>query len=246
MDLTHVTPAIVERVARQEADKRGWSPRTEGALLRYLVDAFAFAQRKLKWVEERENLSAVEIPRSKRRVAAYTVGEARRLLPALEAVDPRAGWIGYVAVQTGRRLRAIRTLPRSAVTLHDGFAVLAFPAETDKAGKEGEAVVTGRAFELTRRMMEGQGRHVIGREPPANSLCNEWIREAERSAGVEHEARRGWHGLKRLFATLAQGMVGRDWQSGTTGHTLDRIYVRDDLPPKVNVAEALARRIEGE
>lgn len=244
IDLHRVTPALVERVASEEADERDWSARTEGAYLRYLIDAFAFAQKKLKWLTERGNLSAVDVPQSDRKVAAYTLTEARKLLPALESVDRRAGWIGHVAFQTGRRLRAIRTLRRSAVDVRDVLSVLTFPAETDKAGQEGRAVVTGRAHELTREMMERGGRYVVGKKPPANSLCNEWILEAEERAGVEHKYRRGWHGLKRLYATIAQGMVGREKQSGTTGQTLDRIYVQDDMPPKVRLAEALARRLE--
>ena len=245
IELDKVSPALVERIASEEAKRRKWTPRTRGAALRYIVDAFRFAQRKLKWITERENLSAVDVPGSKAKVAAYTLVEARKLLPALEAVDPRAGWIGHVAFQTGRRLRAIRTLGKSAVTLHDGYAVLAFPAETDKARQEGRAVVVGRAYELTRTFMTSPGKYVVGKKPPANSVCNVWIRSAEEAAGVEHRERRGWHGLKRLFATLGQGMVGREKQSGTTGTTLDRIYVQDDMPPKVRLAESLAERLAG-
>lgn len=245
MDLDRISPALVERVASEEADRRDWSPRTEGAALRYLVDAFSYGQKKLKWITERENLSAVDIPQSNRKIAAYTLEEARKLLPALERVDIRAGWIGRVALLTGRRLRAIRTLRKKGVHVEDERSVLTFPAETDKAGKEGRSVVVGRAHELTAELMEQPGRYVLGTKPPANSVCNVWIRDAEELAGVEHKRRRGWHGLKRLYATIAQGMVGREKQSGTTGETLDRIYVQDHMEPKVRLAEALAQRLAG-
>lgn len=246
MELRRITPALVERVAAEEAKQREWSPRTEGAYLRYLVDAFTFAQKKLKWITERENLSAVDVPQSERKVAAYTMEEIRKLLPALEEVDERAGWIGHVAFQTGRRLRAIRTLKNDAPVVHDDHTLLRFPAETDKAGNEGRAVVVGRAHELTRKLVGSPGRYVLGKKPPANSICHQWILDAEEAAGVEHKRRRGWHGIKRLYATVARGLVGRDQQSGTTGQTLDRIYVQDDLPPKVKVARELAGKLGAE
>ena len=67
------------------------------------------------------------------------------------------------------------------------------------------------------------------------------MREAERLAGVEHIERRGWHGLKRLYATLSQGMPGADLQSGTLASTLSGHYRQDVLEPKRQVAQALAR-----
>lgn len=246
--LTRVSAGMVERIVREEnerrvkaEDERPWSPRTQGAVMRYLVDAFAFAQNKLKWIEDRHNLSAVTIPKPKSRSRAYSLEEAAKLLPALEAVDWRAGWIGHVAFLTGRRLTAIRKLPEREgwVTLHPEHAVLHFPGDTDKARNTGEAVVMGRALALTRRATEGW-------TTPTMDECQDWIKAAEVAAEVPHRAYRGWHGLKRLYATLAKGHVGREKQSGTTGHTLDRVYVQDELGPKVELAKMLAGRLAGQ
>lgn len=242
--LMRVSAAVVERVVSQEAKKkgeRGWSPRTRGAVLRYLVDAFYYAERKLKWIEPRHNLSAVSIPAAKSKSEAYTLEEARRLVLALEAVDWRAGWIAEVAFQTGRRLTAIRTLPeRSAwVTLGQGYGVLHFPGETDKARNTGQAVVAGkRALRLTARAMEDW-------KTPSLQECQDWIEAAEKRAKIEHRSGRRWHGFKRLYATMAKGHVGREKQSGTTGQTLDRVYVQDELGPKVELAKLLAGRLAG-
>jgi hypothetical protein len=243
--LTRTNAAVVERIVRREVEarrkdprRRNWSARTQGAALRYIVDAYSYAERKLKWIEPKHNLSAVDIPAPKGRSEAYTLSEARKLLPALETVDWRAGWIGYVSTQTGRRLTAVRTLPRHGgwVELHDGYAVLQFPGATDKARNAGQAVVSGDALRLTRYAM-------LRWDTPTLDECRRWIRKAERAAGVPYRPRRGWHGLKRLYATLAKGHVGREKQSGTTGVTLDRVYLQDELEPKVELARALADRL---
>lgn len=249
MVLTRVNAAVAETVVRKEAHRRerskgdrDWSPRTQAAVLRYLVDAFGYAERKLKWIEPRSNLSAVDLPRRLGKSEAYTLEEARRLLPQLEVVHWRAGWLGHVLLQTGRRLTAVRTLPEHDewATLHEDFAVLQFPGETDKARNHGQAVIAGDALRLTRIVVEQ------GWETPTHDDCRRWLRKAEKAAKVPHRKRRGYHGLKRLFATLAKGHVGRERQSGTTGVTLDRVYVQDELAPKVQLAQVLASKVGGE
>ena len=213
------------------------------AVLRYLVDAFSYAEGKFKWIDAHHNLSAVDLPKPKSESRPYTIAEVKKLLPALEEVDPRAGWIGHVAFQTGRRLTAIRTLPKSAVQLHGDHAVLEFPSDTDKARNTGLAVVAGDALPLTRELMRTHGRFVTGTTEPRSQVCNDWLQEAEALAGIPHRKGRAGHGLKRLYATMAPGMVGREKQSGTTGQTLDRVYVQDELGPKIDVARSLAERL---
>ena len=237
--LTNVAPATVERIAKDAYAKK---PNTRGKVLRYIVDAFYYGQQKLKWFGEDKNLSSVTITKPKTESKPYTLDEARKLLPALEAVDWRAGGIGHVACQTGRRLTAIRTLPRQAGWFedHGDYGVLAFPGETDKARNTGEAVVYGRrALELSRKAAK---RYSV----PDLDECRDWMEKAEKAAGVPHKAKRSWHGLKRLYATLAKGHLGREKQSGTTGATLDRVYVQDERDPKVALAKMLAGRLAGQ
>ena len=242
--IKRVRAAVVERVALDAVREKGWSPRTHGAVLRYFVDAFYYAERKLKWIDSRDNLSAVEIPKPRSTAKAYTLEEVKALLPALEEVDIRAGWIGVVAWQTGRRLSAIRNLRKTEVLVVDGKAVLRFPAATDKARTEGEAVVVGRAAELTAELMQAPGRYVLGAQPPTLFECDRWIRAAETEAGVIHIKKRAWHGLKRRWATETEGRRGREKMAGTTNQTLNRVYVQDDLEPKVRIAEALSEMVE--
>lgn len=84
---------------------------------------------------------------------------------------------------------------------------------------------------------------MLGKKPPSNSVCNVWILEAEKLAKIPHIERRGWHSLKRLYATLAQGMVGWDKQSGTTQQTLHTHYVQDFMDPKVQLARDLEEKL---
>jgi hypothetical protein len=239
--LTRVTAAVVERIVQETGKAKSWSVRTRGAHLRYIIDAFYYAERKLKWIEPRHNLSAVEMPRAKVSPEAYTLDEAKKLVPALEAIDWRAGWIAEVAVQTGRRLNAIRTLPerKGWVTLHDGYAVLQFPADTDKTRNTGQAVIAGRrALRLTARALEDWS-------VPTLRQCWLWMFKAEKASNVEHKKSRSWHGFKRLYATITDGQLGRGKQSGTRELTLDRIYKQDVLGPKVELAKILAGQLAG-
>ena len=242
--LNRVRAAVVEKIASDAAKAKGWSPRTHGAVLRYFVDAFYYAETKLKWIDPRDNLSAVSIPKPRSSAKAYTLDEVKLLLPALEGVDPRAGWIGHVAWQTGRRLSAIRSLKKTEVEIVDGRAVLRFPADTDKAQTEGEAVVVGRAAELTAELMKRPGKYVVGHQPPTLFKCETWMKAAEKAAGVAHIKKRAWHGLKRRWATETEGRRGREKMAGTTNQTLNRVYVQDDLEPKVRIAEALSEMVE--
>lgn len=241
--LVSVNAAMVEAVGRREAARREWSDRTHGAYLRYLVDAFYYAERKLKWIEQRHNLSAVDIPSPNSKGRSYTKEEIRRLLPALEELGTVPGWAGHIAWQTGRRRNAIFTLPKTAVALEEGRAVIEWPEETDKAGREGMSVVVGPALRLLRDLMDRPGPYVVGVEPPSEEQRGDWMRAAEEAAGVKHVKGRAWHGIKRRWSNRTDGMKGRSAQAGTREDTLQRVYdPKDDL----EAAEAIARKLASE
>ena len=225
VSLAGLNAAVVERIAREaQGDK---SDRWRQDVLRYLVDSFIYAERKLKWIEPRDNLSAVEIPSARGTSRPYTAAEARKLLPALWAT-PVAGWMGVVALQTGRRLSAIRTLTDECVTVAGEWTYIDFPGETDKARNTGTAAVYGLPERTDWTI-------------PSEGLCNDWIHEGEQRAGVEHMRGRGWHGLKRLYATLTTDLPGADKQSGTRRETLEGHYRQDLMAPKREVAREVAR-----
>lgn len=243
--LHEVSAALVERVAAEEAKRRGWSPRTHGSYLRYVVDAFGYAERKLKWIGAKDNLSAVDIPSPRSASLSYSRDEVKRkLLPALEQVDSRAAWIGQVAWQTGRRLSAIRHVKKKHVVISGDTTVIHFPKETDKVGREGRAAVVDRATKLTAELMERPGTYVLGKKPPTLKRCDLWLRDAEKRAGITHITGRSWHAIKRRWATETKGEPGRRGQAGTDEGTLDRVYVQDDLAPQVALATRLAKEVE--
>ena len=231
--LTRVTAATVERIAREAQAEKELSDRWRQDVLRYLVDSFIYAEKKLKWIEPRHNLSAVTIPKAKGRRTAYTLADVKKLIPALWKVDPRAGWMGEVAFQTGRRIGAIRRLRPEDVTRGDVWTAIRFPRETDKPGNGGEAWV--------HRLRERTDWRV-----PTHDEVDEWMEAAEDASKVPHVNNRLWHGIKRLYATLATGQAGADLQSGTLRSTLDGHYREDVAEPKMAVAKDLARHLAGQ
>lgn len=229
--LTAVSPALVERIALEaQAEGKAKSDRWRQDVLRYLVDSFIYAEKKLKWIEPRHNLSAVEVPTAKGRSEAYTLAEARKLLRALWKVHPVAGWCGQVCAHAGRRIGAVRRLRPSDVRTEGRWTFVTFPGETDKARNTGTAAL----YDLPARTDWSE---------PSEDVCGDWLRDAETRAKLPHVAGRGFHGLKRLYATLTTGMAGADLQSGTLRETLEKHYRQDTVDQKTAVAKHVARRL---
>jgi hypothetical protein len=232
LPLVGLSPAVVEKIARdaQGTGEDAKSDRWRQDVLRYLVDSYIYAERKLKWIEPRHNLSAVEIPAAKGTSLPYSLAEAKKLLPELWKVHPVAGWMGTVAVQTGRRIGAIRTLTPDMVSRDGRWTLITFPAGTDKARNTGVAA----AYDLPER---------TDWTVPPYETCHDWLRAAETAAELPHVPGRGYHALKRLYATLTVDLPGADRQSGTRRETLDGHYRQDTLAPKMDVAKRLAEYI---
>lgn len=244
--LSAVTEGIVEAVTSDTAEDRDWSARSLQRHRLYIQEAYKFACEKLKWIEPRQMLTALDIPKANSTSKPYTLAEVRKLLPALESVDVRAGWMGHVAWQSGRRKKALRTFPATGADVRDGHTVLTFPGATDKVRKTGQVVVVGRAHELTAQLVETAGEHLLGDPPPTHEKADEWLWEAEKIAGITHQTGRAWYGIKRRYAGESHGMVGRDKQAGVTEPRLAEIYRPDDLDPKRAVAEALNEMLDAD
>lgn len=256
--LARVSEAWVEDVARKATSAKGWSGSTHRALLRYIVDAYYFAHRKLKWIEERHTLSGVDFPRARTVSRAYSENELWLLLAELGASgDPRAWAVAEIAYATGRRLNAIRSLGTEAYKLKGEIPTLQFPDHTDKARNAGLAVLTTQAQEAVEALLFLPAVQSTGLLFPRGDLSKQgkdtrpirredllaMLRASEKAAGVEHVHDRGYHGIKRRFATITQKLIGSaSKQSGTTEEMLRRGYVQDDLGPKVELANALEER----
>ena len=235
-----LSPRAVARIVEADAKKNGWSGRTVRGYLRYMKEAMSYAQLQLKWIEERHNLSALVMPSGLGISRSYTEPEVLEILNKLPEIDARAYAIGEVLYCTGRRLTATRTLP----TRSYAPPLLEYPGSTDKARKSGVTVLTRQAMAALTDvpkhpdfLFPADNR----RTPVRQQTLGDWLHEAEVLAGVDHVDGRAWHSFKRVYATVTQGIVGRDKQSGTTEETLD-IYRQDWLDDKRVVADALENR----
>lgn len=242
--LTSIVDGTVEEIAKG----LDVSAETRRKYLLWMTATFRFARRKLKWLVEGQDLTAVDMPRPDSETPkAYSLDEARRLLHALEDVGERAAWMGHVIFQTGRRPKALRQLRKADVDVRDDHSLLAFRSDNDKASKASVVPVVHKAHELTVSLMETPGAYVLGTEPPDETMAlRTWLRVAEKAAGVPHVKNRGWYGLKRRYAGEAREMPGYDMQAGVNKDTLDKHYRPDDLHRKRAVARYMAELTEGE
>lgn len=246
-----LTEGDVERAIRLDVGAKGWSARTRQKYLRYIMAAFAYGHRKLKWIVEGNQLTGIALPRPSRGGPAYTHGEMIRLLNAAPGVDVRAAAALEVAYDTQARSKAILHLrPQD----YRGDGLLQFWAEFDKAGKDRTTALSPTATRHVEALVEAQKDRPWlfeegGRRMPYDSLLR-LLRAVEKAAGVPHLEGRGIHAVKRRSVTDARRAVGDMGavakQSGTLASTLERIYEQDDMEPKRAVAAAMERlRKEG-
>jgi integrase len=238
---------IEQHVLREPSIKAG---RTKQKYLKYMVSAFYFAQKKLKWIGERENLSAVGMPKVRGESRAYDVAEIQAIVDAAPKVDPRLAAAVEMAWATGRRVSAIRTLQAGAYS--GGW--IQFPGATDKARRSGRAFLTESARAAVELLLQTPAVRGSGLLFPAGSLqdgsrrrqpisdegLRKMLHRAEKLAEVEHIEGRAWHGMKRRFATVTEASSAAARQSGTDKRTLERHYEQDDPAPK----QELARKLE--
>ena len=131
---------------------------------------------------------------------------------ALLRVAGEVNWRFRVALvlahETGHRIGAIRQLRWSDIDL-DGRTVR-WRGEHEKTGYEHRTPVTAKAFvalEEARRYNPGIGDAPVlpaPKDPSAcmsRSLARDWWRKAVKLAGLEPKRGRGWHSLRRKFAS---------------------------------------------
>ncbi len=131
---------------------------------------------------------------------------------ALLRVSRRINWRFRVALvlahETGHRIGAVRQLRWPDIDLEAG--VVRWRARHEKTGYEHTTPLTDEAvavLEEARRMSRGTGDAPLlpARKDPSvcvsRSLARDWWVRAEAVAGLEPKRGRGWHSLRRKFAT---------------------------------------------
>ena len=134
--------------------------------------------------------------------------EYQRLLGVSRQVDWRFHVALVLAHETGHRIGAIRQLRWSDICLESG--VVRWRAEHEKTGYEHRTPVTVEAvaaLEEARRMSAGTGDTPVLPAPTDTSKCagrslvRAWWYRAQTLAGLGRKRGRGWHALRRKFAS---------------------------------------------
>ncbi len=146
-----------------------------------------------------------------------------------------------LAHHTGRRLSAICQLTYEDLALTTGpHGSIRWPASTDKAGRELVVPLSPEARRSIERVLKervGCGRQPLfpsptrADKPVSRHLADDWLRRAERLAGVEPQPGSLWHAYRRGWATARKGLSDVDvaaaggWKDA---YTLKTVYQRPD------------------
>jgi len=134
--------------------------------------------------------------------------EYQELLRVSGKVDWRFRVALILAHETGHRIGAIRKLQWSDINLGNGL--IRWRAENEKTGYEHDTPVTQairEALEEARAKNPGIGESQVMPAPADPSkamsrhLARNWWKKAEKLAGLEPKRGRGWHSLRRKFAS---------------------------------------------
>lgn len=171
----------------------------------------------------------------------YTDDEVEQLL-GVEPVHPFVPDLVELCWETGRRIGAVTHLRYSDWKPDEGpDGKIVWRADADKLGKEWKVQVSVRAREILQRILRerpGIGETWIfpdthdPERPLHPSRYEYWLTQTERLAGVEHVPRRGWHGLRRNWATSRKHLSTRDvenaggWLPGS--RALAKLYQQPD------------------
>ena len=154
-------------------------------------------------------LRGLRLPREKNPTRVLlTHSEYEALLEVSVGMDWRFRVALVIAHETGHRIGAIRKLRWSDVDMEGG--VIRWRAEHEKSGYEHRTPVTAdtlAALEEARRENPGIGDAPLLPAPKDPSQCfsrwlaRDWWKKAEALADLEPKRGRGWHSLRRKFAS---------------------------------------------
>ena len=248
------------RAGRVGASGKPASDRTVGYDLRILLAILNWAARSR---DERGGLLLDSNPLRGLRVP--TVKNPTRVVlsdeeyEALFKVSGQVGWRFRVALvlahETGHRIGAIRKLRWCDIDFEE--RTILWRAEHEKTGYEHRTPVTAEAIGALEEAWShnrGAGDAPVLPSPRDPSACVSgpqmaaWWKSAERRAGLEPKRGRGWHSLRRKFATDLMGLPLKvlcdlgGWKEAQTvlrcyQHT-DEVQLRtalDSRPRKIGV-----------
>ncbi|MDE0258325.1 MAG: tyrosine-type recombinase/integrase, partial [Gammaproteobacteria bacterium] len=201
------------RVGRIGPSGRPVSDRMVEYDLKFLIAVLNWAARSRdeqgRLLLDRNPLKGLRKPTEKNPTrVVLTEEEYRALLEVSGRVDWRFRVALVLAHETGHRIGAIRHLRWLDIDF-EGWTIR-WRAEHDKSGHEHVTPATGEALEVleeTRRKNPGPGEAPVLPAPKNPSKCmgpgvaRVWWVRAEKLAGLEPKRGRGWHSLRRKFAS---------------------------------------------
>ena len=178
---------------------------------------------------------------------ACTAAQYHALCNIAPAVHPLADLALLLVHETGHRIASVRQLRWEDVD--DAAALMHWRGDTDKCGYDHYTPITSVVLEALR------ARSAVGPRSPWVFPCHTnpdvpisrytamaWWKELEKRAGLPPEPGRGWHSLRRAFATALKHLPLKDLQAlggWKAPSTLLECYILAD--PQTQ-REALARR----
>ena len=189
------------------------SDRTVERDLRFLLAVLNWAGRSRdeegRLLLEANPLRGLKPPREKNPIRVLlTAAEYEALLEASREMDWRFRVALVLAHETGHRIGAIRQLQWSDIDL--GGGIVRWRGEHEKTGYEHRTPLTVEALAVldeARKRNPGIGNAPLLPAPKNPARCMhrclaaKWWRKAEVLAGLEPKRGRGWHSLRRKFAS---------------------------------------------
>jgi integrase len=156
-----------------------------------------------------------------------------------------------IAAGTGRRISPVLRLRyldlRLDRTPEAPYGAICWPAETDKTDRTTTAPITPRVRAAIDRILAdrpgvGAGPIFPGGKDPARPIsrhiADDWLREAEKLAGLEPQDGSAWHAFRRMWATERKHLPAADvaavggWANAAT---LQRCYQQADSATMLRV-----------
>lgn len=185
----------------------GVGNRTIETDLRFLMAVFNWGTDGM--LLDRNPFKGYKAPKEKNPCrVVLTDAEYQALLKVSMEIDWRFHVALVLAHETGHRIGAVRQLRWSDIDLAD--KEILWPADTEKTGYEHETPMTGearRVLDLARSKNPGIGSAPVLPAPqdPTKAVgryrMRDWWKRAEDKAGLEPKKGRGWHSLRRKFAS---------------------------------------------
>ncbi len=201
------------RAGRVGPSGRPVSDRTVEYDLKLLIAIFNWAAKSRdergRLLLDRNPLRGLKTPKEKNPTRVVLAeDEYQALLKVSRKVDWRFHVALVLAHETGHRIGAIRKLRWTDIDLDAGM--VRWRAEYEKTGYEHTTPVTAEALAAlaeAREMKVGGGDAHVLPAPGNPSVClgssraRSWWAKAQKLAGLEPKRGRGWHSLRRKFAT---------------------------------------------